>query len=175
MRLLCVLVRREFVIPKNGPEQKYFGVLGPSTGKIICLIFYKVSHVALKNCGQLHYPNKLSVVLNPVESQEVTVAAILVFNILIIFFSPEPALIWTDFLTKFPQENFQFSEAVIHQEELELHFHAVGRAGWQGQVTAGKKAALRTFPIMVLAICLAPEVPRFLGKIDLSFSWFQLG
>lgn len=98
-------VRREFVIPTNGPEQKYFGVPGPSAGKII-LIFYRLSHMALKNCRQLYYPGKLSVLLNPLEFQEFTVVATVVDNILIIFFSPEPALIWNDFPTKLSSGKF---------------------------------------------------------------------
>lgn len=36
------------MILKKGSEQKYFGVLGPSAGKIILLIFYRASHMVLK-------------------------------------------------------------------------------------------------------------------------------
>lgn len=75
------------MILRKGSEQKCFGVLGPSTGKIILLIFYRASHIVLKSCRQLHYPYKLSELLKPVKFNEFTIAVILVANILRIFFS----------------------------------------------------------------------------------------
>lgn len=133
---------------EKGLEQKYFGVLGPSAGKIIFLIFYRASHMVLRSYRQLHYPCKLSGLLKPVKLQKFTIAVIWAEYILWIFFSFNIA--WTSFVMNwFSHQSFlrklstlftSSDPSVLSRAPTSTQW---GCAGSHWKVTVDKKAAWR--------------------------------